>query len=109
MMRLRLRRFRSTFRSTLVILRHRRLFSNGPLSKYESLARKGNIKTDPSQVSLLAELDRLHDELRGYEPESSDSNTEPSGTEKTGEPRGRPGRFSVRIARFGFVSSKLVV
>ena len=80
MMRLRFttRRFRSTFRS--VILRHRRLFSNGPLSKYESLARKGNIKTDPSQVSLLAELDRLHDELRGYEPESSDSKSEPSGT-----------------------------
>ena len=39
------------------------------MSKYESLARKGNIKTDPSQVSLLAELDRLHEELKGYEPE----------------------------------------
>jgi peroxisome-assembly ATPase len=39
----------------------------GPLSKYESMAKKGTIKSDPSQVALLAELDRLHEELVGYE------------------------------------------
>ncbi|KAJ1971404.1 hypothetical protein H4R34_005757, partial [Dimargaris verticillata] len=40
----------------------------GPLAVYESLVSAGQLKRDPYQCAIVARLQDLSDQLRGYQP-----------------------------------------
>ncbi|KAJ9117609.1 hypothetical protein QFC22_004459 [Naganishia vaughanmartiniae] len=45
-----------------------KLEGNDPLSRYESSVKNGVLRDDEYQRSIISKLQRLHDELKGYQP-----------------------------------------